>query len=173
MSTVNLVPNAAGDSNECGGQDGPNDANNYLHIDDPVGSPDDDTTYLIRTSTYALDLYNVPNQSLSGDISNVTVYARTKYLMDMGACFKIAVKIGGTVYYSAEKYPGGSWTNDSNVWTTNPNTSAAWTWANINDLQIGIAMQDFCCVTQVYAVVTYSDAIAIPVFMNQYRQRRA
>jgi len=51
-----------------------------------------------------------------------------------------------------------SYTNWSESWDTNPVTGIAWTWEDIQNLQIGIAIfeiQGSGTCTQLYAVVTY------------------
>ncbi|MHB8123496.1 MAG: hypothetical protein ACYDG4_15235 [Desulfuromonadaceae bacterium] len=159
MSTANLIPNAAGDSSQLTTES--YGANNYEEIDDPVASPD--------TGTYVhdngdagtfLDLYNVPNQSLEGVISDVTIYIRCNYGIGSGPKSRTAIKIGGTVYYGTSNTLTSSWVTYNTSYIINPKTSVAWSWEDINNLQIGVEIvsTDFwqygCC-TQVYAIVTY------------------
>jgi hypothetical protein len=67
---------------------------------------------------------------------------------------------------------GGAWQNYSKVWTTNPNTGSAWTWTEIDSLQIGIRLYDDgsgqpeC--TQVYAEVNYTSA-SVPPRIDTYQ----
>lgn len=44
----------------------------------------------------------------------------------------------GDYHESDSKYLTNAWNTSSHVWQENPMTDAAWTWANINDLAIGI-----------------------------------
>lgn len=159
-----LRPNAAGD--ECN-IDRQSDClecpNHYTCVDDVV--PDDLGTFVVtnNVAAYLRDLYNIEDSGGSGTISKITVYARVKPTSAGRPCLKIAIKTGGTAYESSEiQPPGGEWSNQSNVWAINPKTEVAWTWADIDALQIGIALrsgqtwiQDMDC-TQVYVEVEYT-----------------
>ena len=43
-------------------------------------------------------------------------------------------------YLGAEKTPGGAWTTYTTVYTDNPNTTTTWTWAEVNDMEIGVSL---------------------------------
>jgi hypothetical protein len=160
MTTLELNPSAAGDNTEITYRY-PATGGHYDKVDDPSGTPDDNATY-VRTSvsSYQLDLYNLPDQSLSGTISNVTIYARCLSFVAQGYA-KIATKTESVIYYSAILSPPiDSYGDFSKSYDTNPNTGVAWTWAEINALQIGIALQsndvNATRCTQVFAIVTYT-----------------
>ena len=72
---------------------------------------------------------------------------------------RAAVKTGGTVYTGTEESTASdTFVTESYVWTDNPDTSSAWTWSEIDALQIGVELKtdttdvDTVC-TQVYIVV--------------------
>lgn len=70
---------------------------------------------------------------------------------------RITIKTGGTIYYSGNLTTAReTWEDKSYEWSTNPKTGLAWTWSDIDDLQIGIECSyilTYC--TQLYVVVDY------------------
>lgn len=115
---------------------------------------------------YQLNLYSYPSSSLSGvTISSVAVYTvvNQEFSLAYAAKLKLAVKVGGTTYYSGEKEldPGGSTETKSNSWITNPNTGLAWTTSEIDSLVAGCSMNSKstsikCWNYQLWVVVTYT-----------------
>lgn len=77
---------------------------------------------------------------------------------------KAAIKTHGTVYEGSEySQTGKTFVTKSYEWTTNPATGSAWTWDEIDALQIGVSLKGeqagahgFC--TQVYVSVAYEVA---------------
>jgi hypothetical protein len=100
-----------------------------------------------------LDLYNLTNHSGSGTISKIIVHARVRDL----TVGRIAIKTGGTIYYSGNLSAGATYENKSFDWTTNPQTTIAWTWDDIDALQAGIELPGTggAC-TQLYVEVDYT-----------------
>jgi hypothetical protein len=101
----------------------------------------------------------------SGTINNLTIYYR--WACNNAASAKLAkgyLKVGGTEY---NDYGSGYWTaitaeswrNDSHQHTTSPDTASAWTWDEINNVQIGVQITSTVAregrLTQVYMVVDY------------------
>lgn len=180
MTTVTIYPNGAGDLTELT----PSTGSNYQNVDET--SSDDDITYNSHSSGFSdatkTDLYAIPDQSLSGNINKITIYTNTKNgSATWHNTVARALKIGGTVYTSSpdDIVVENSYTLHNTEWATNPATSAAWSWTDINNLQIGLqtmvkAFGGWVRVTQCYVVVDYTETAGtvIPVFMNQYRQRR-
>ncbi len=92
--------------------------------------------------------------------------------MPTNVFIKIAVKSGTTTDESAEKSLAAvdTWETVSEEWATNPDTSAAWTWSEIDALQTGLALKKVSGLssarcTQVYVVVDYTPGASIPVVM--------
>lgn len=117
---------------------------------------DDATSYVEQNGAhYDTDLFTVQDSTISnGTIDSVTVYFRI--YENKG---KAAIHTHSTTYYGSEKSPAGTWTTYNEVWVTNPNTSAAWTWQEVNDMEAGVALYwngggNARC-TWVYAVVSY------------------
>ena len=177
-STETLRPNAAGDST----QFTPYGATYNWQCVDEVTS-DGNTTYVYAThggygaAATWIDLYNLPDTSLTGTINSVTVYGVAKRFQTAGGSFYVALKTGGGVYYGGSNAVTSTWTSYSNAWTTNPQAGGAWTWTQINALQIGIkgtvgeywdeVARDVSC-TQVYVVVNYTAEPSITVSPTSY-----
>lgn len=144
----------------------------------PVGAPtnwecvdettvDDDTTYawMAGGGGYEIDLHNCQNHTTeAGTITKITLHVITRTTsLYAGFSWKLmgAIRIGGTSYYSSWTNVTTSYTDYSFEWATNPG-GGNWTWADIDNIQIGFAQQSgsgTCEIrtTQVYAVVEYND----------------
>ena len=163
MAIEILRPNAAGDVTDIDDQF-PAAGAHWEKVDEVVA--DGDTTYLYNydPGKYTRDLYNLPAHSVgSGTINSVTVYIRVKSGAG-GGYFYPCLKSGTTTDDGAAKLTHSYWETFSHQWNANPDDSAAWEWADIDDLQIGIysyeqfGYTNFC--TQVYVEISY--AVAIP-----------
>ncbi len=164
MATETLRPSAAGDECNISYQSGAACPNHYQNVDEVT--PDEDTTEVRGMSDYnwGRDLYNLPASSGTGTINKITVYARCwTEGTPARTSLKIACKTEGTAYEGTEKTISTSWVTYSQEWAVNPDTSSAWTWTQIDALQIGIALRRIhpssgfvsnC--TQVYVEVDYS-----------------
>jgi hypothetical protein len=160
MSTLILRPNAAGDETLITSQY-PNSTAHWDKVDEVTA--DDAATYVqsgYYIGSYQRDLYNLPNHdSESGVINSITITFRVRLNTD-GKC-KPSLKTGGTAYDGTEITTVALWTTYTQAWTTNPKTGIAWTWADIDGLQIGISLfapasanVTFC--TQLYVTVDYT-----------------
>jgi len=124
-------------------------------------SPDDDATRVERRSnSYATDVYNFQDSSFATcPILGVTVYCRARLTQSTGAV-KPAVRISGTLYEGTEQNLTTAYANYSYQWLTNPATSAAWSWSEVNNLEAGLSLHGqnaafpaYC--TQVWMEVEY------------------
>ncbi len=133
-------------------------------------TPHDWATTMVYSNLleYRRDLYKIPVPGdTTGTISKIRVTAvffltNIDNLMWPAHC-RIAIKTGGTVYQgTVYNYNDMGCHIEYDEWEENPNTSSAWTWNDIENLQIGIniyagtttemgALQ-ICC-TQVYVTV--------------------
>ena len=173
MATLILRPNAAGDSTLWT----PNTGANYAAVDEVVN--DGDTTYVSNPSTSSKDdLYNIGTDALldGATISQIELFVSAKNVLSgtsgstpSDPTLYRLVKTGGTVYAGAGATIGSAYADGSYVWATNPNTSAAWTKSDIDDLQVGIRSAQTAgggnklktpYATQVWVVVTYTTAPA-------------
>jgi hypothetical protein len=104
-------------------------------------------------------LYNLPAHTASGTISSVTLYARLYVVVGGFSTQYLSLKTHGTVYDYAVSAGGGIWDTHTKELTTNPYTGEAWTWDEIDALQIGCKLHShttgyYARCSQVYALVT-------------------
>ena len=167
--TLILRPNAAGAINENDNSGGSSHSNNWQYVDD-TGSGDDSSTYVQGNSDngWQVDTYNVPDQALSGTISNVVVYIRCQKsdndLTSVSA--RTAIRLGsGSIEYGTIRDLTTSWTLlPAESYPNKPSTlgGGSWTWTDINNLQIGVSLRSQynygwtrARCTQVWVEVTY------------------
>lgn len=158
MSTETLRPNAAGTITELT----PSGGANYSCVDEAVAN--DDTDYVRNNSTsetYLKDTYNIPNSSIgTGTINSVTVYCRSRKEGSTSYAYPV-IRTHDTYYYGSALTLTTSYQDHSKEWTTNPNTGLAWTWDEINALEIGVYLVKIASsykprCTQVYVVIDYT-----------------
>ncbi len=161
-----LRPDAAGDITDITSQH-PNSGQHWEKVDD--ATPDGWSTYVYEQGKhYRRDLYSIQDHSSSpGTVDGVTVY----FCFAAGgdgdkkdkAFARAVIKTNNREYNgSDEEVENGSFVTRAYQWTTNPYTGEAWTWDEIDDLQIGVDIrankkhgQASC--TQVFAVVYYTE----------------
>lgn len=151
----------------------------YDKVDDPVGSPDDDTTRVETpyNTNWVKDLYEIENFTLpSGNqIDQIELFYRARgegfRLNPENPHCKHLIRTYDTDYsYDEFAFDNNTWVNLTYTLTTNPNTGSAWTESEINALQSGVYGQtkefeymeetwwNVVQVTQVYVKITYSEA---------------
>ena len=168
MATETLRPDAAGDETNIETQK-PDSTFHWDKVDEAVA--DEETTYVEideTADTWQRDFYNLPAHGGTGTVIRyITVYAHV-WGQNIGFNhMKIAIKSGtgggaaDTVDESAEKVLANidTWETFSEQWALNPATTAAWTWDEIDNLQIGVNLnsdnsQKNRC-TQVYVVIDH------------------
>lgn len=160
MSTATYRPNGAGTNTNIEIQY-PASTAHYDKVDE--ASKDDDTTYVYTGSaTYRLDTYAFANPTETGIINSITVYAACARSSSCTGKAKVAIYTSGqAAQYGSEETLGTSYVTYEKAWTTNPWTSAAWSWSDLNALEIGVSLKgdDSTYVvkcTQVYIVIDYS-----------------
>ena len=128
-----IVPTGAGTTT----QYDPSTGSNYACVDE---LPYSDTDYISTNTPDEIDTYATGN--MTGDVGSVKcvqLQARTKYEGSSAVTkLDLAVRSGGTNYFSADKTLTTSYTTESNLWETNPNTSTAWTETTVNAMEIGV-----------------------------------
>lgn len=166
ISVETLRPNVAGDETNIEYQI-PDSGAHWEKVDEVVA---DTSTYVRQVTGWARDLYNLPASSGSGTINKVTLYFRVKAYSNVGQV-KGAIKSDSTVTETAAKTPyydfgNDTWGTYSQEWATNPADSQPWEWADIDALQIGIALKGetgiataYC--TQVYVEVDYIPSLVV------------
>jgi len=165
MSTETLRPNAAGDECNIPEEVGAACPNHYQNVDEAVADGWTTRVYSVADA-YTRDLYNIADSGVgAGTINHITVYV-VAFVNDTpdSPSLKIAIKSNSTVTEDTERTLTTTITTlYSKQWTTNPADSQAWEWADINALQVGIALHgkpgiwsSHC--TQVYVEVDYTAA---------------
>lgn len=137
-----------------------------------VNTTDDgDTSYVWSTaSAYVTDLYQLDDVSLTGTINSVTIYVKAKAESSATtrAGARTVVSDGTDVIYGTEVTLGDTYQLYSTPYTSKPFPGGgAWTWADINALQAGVALQrskappsaipSRC--TLVYVIVDYTPVV--------------
>ena len=173
MATETLRPNAAGDETNITSCTGAN----WECVDEAVADDGISWVRVCDESSIAWyrDLYNLPASSGSGTINKITVYFRLVE-SDYSRYGKASIKTNATVYDGAQQGAkvSGQWVTYSEEWAQNPHETAAWTWDEIDALQIGVSIDSHYdggyedniggkC-TQVYVEVDYTEAL--PQFGN-------
>lgn len=180
MPTLILRPNANGHQNL---MTPVGDAPNYKCVDDVVA--DDDATYIempggvtkinyIDASTPDInEVYNIQNHTAeTGTINSITLYYRAYHydpvpmglLIECGFFIMQSPSTYDMVYLDRNDIGLNTWVTVSHTWNQNPWTSTAWTWDDIDILQISfyafIMMPppiENMYYTQVYLEVDYEE----------------
>lgn len=147
-------------------------AGTYTDVDDPVGAPDDDTTYILAdgdgggSGTFARFAYATPTVPAGSTSISVRVILRAKVTTGTVAS-ALRVLVNSTTYTASAHDLTGSYVDYSDTWATNPNTAAAWTVDDVNGsgaapLQeiafsaSGIGAAEDARFTQFYLEITYT-----------------
>lgn len=152
-----LRPNGIGDETSIPYQE-PSSGAHWEKVDE--ASADENATYIRSDTTeHARDLFILPAHSVgSGTINSVTIYYRMRCWS--GAAYgKPSQKSGITVTDGGEQSFPASFATKSQTYTENPATSSAYTWGEIDDLQIGVTLKQLtnsALCTQVYVEVDYT-----------------
>ena len=164
MAQEILRPNAPGDERGIA-QENPSVLPHWDKVDE--ASPDFFTTCVFNSqgSPAQRDLYALPSSGVgAGDINSVRVYMNSQGTNGIGEKAWTAIKTGGTAYEGSEIALSGIFAAYSTQYNTNPQAGGAWTWAQVNALQIGVKIQASAdkdsqarC-TQVYVVIDYTEA---------------
>lgn len=123
-------------------------------------TPDEDTTYVYTSAKNLWDSYNLQNSTGSGTISNVRAYVRIRNLSVARLPAIIpGLAIGGVARAGVQQEITTSYADYYSDWAQNPATLAAWTWADIDALEVAFrsrrATTEFR-VTTVWVVVKYT-----------------
>lgn len=152
-------PNADGDKTELSTYHPTESPDNYEVVDEATPNDGFDYNFIVRQNAKE-DLYGLPNHTgEDGPITKVSVFYRVIGEANSSPQAAAIIKTGGTEYQETLHNINSQWTTYSHDWTTNPDTAAAWTWADIDALQVGVQLQNpsgYAYATQVYAVVSYT-----------------
>jgi len=141
-------------------------------VDDAVGAPDDDTTYIYVTGMFALQILTYADFAItSTSINKVVVTYRMRHLTGNSTQGRAEIYVGITPYAGSYNNLTDTYTDYTEEWLTNPATAAAWTEADVegtggnpleqwrvrNNLTSGA--ESVRC-TQTYISVDYNTAVA-------------
>jgi hypothetical protein len=125
----------------------PGSGYNYPCVDETVNAYNEETDYVYTDATSdTSDLYNVQNHTTeSGTINYVVAIARAKshlYAQSPSGTCKTLIKSGSTTSESSNHAPiSNAYGNYQDIWLLNPDTAAAWSWSEIDSMQIGIKLK--------------------------------
>ena len=133
----------------------------YTEIDEVVA--DEDVTKVSVSDETVDDAWALENHSAgSGTINSVAVYFRGRWQYKTGGWMRAEIYFNFSFYRGDSETLTESYVTYNHVWSQNPNTSAAWTWDDIDALKAGIQMysvaQAYTHCTQVYVEVDYTPA---------------
>jgi len=169
-ATSYLYPDAAGDLTDVPSQQ-PASTFHYDKVDDPVGSPDDGSTYIYNGTVYLekIDYYNITDLTIPSGSSVLAVYTTIRgytATSPPGGIYRPYLRLGGV------SVAGTTRTNVS-PWATYTETIArpgggSWSSSDFNALQVGAGLQagwdgditwGTTYVTQVYVTVVYGPVV--------------
>jgi hypothetical protein len=143
ITTLNVVfrPNAEGSTQEFASTTG---SAHYTEVDEVTADNATSRVYTSGSDAHleAYDLYGIPVHPsyISGVINSITVYIRAMAVSPSSKyseC-KSVIRTHDTTYYGdANALTSTTYATKSHTWTVNPNTSAAFTWAEIDAMEIG------------------------------------
>ena len=133
-----------------------NCSNGWQCVDESTS--DGDGTYVKGSgSNWKYDLYDTQDHSAgSGTIDSVIIYTNAKG--DGGGKKAMTyLRTNSSNYSGSSHNTTSSYVTYSTTYATNPNTSAAWTWTEIDALEIGTGIKKTAYVTQVWVEVYYTN----------------
>lgn len=162
MPTVLYRPNAVGTYAECG--KGSGGSSKLDCIDDVVHDGAGSCIYGLNHVAFWHETFNFANPTESGLITNVklTTVCAAPWNTGTGQASKgVIYTPGRSIVYGAHHDLPADWTAFEDNWATNPWTGVAWTWADLNALEIGVALRGnssatysgWC--TQIFVEITY------------------
>ncbi len=130
-------------------------------------SPDGDSTYIASASgaSWEEDLYHIENhstQTAAGTINYVRIYVEARSTTDniTQTSAYVHIKTNGVEYNGTEETLTSNYATYSYQWDDNPQTASAWTWDEVDALQIGVGLRtpnvnEYTRCTQIYAEVAF------------------
>ncbi len=145
---------------------------------DEAGAHDGLTTYVYSHSglSSSMDTYATEDRTTgTGTINSVTVHYVISKTGDTPTLAGAAlIRTHSTVYWGTFYDATLSWVEHTHTWTDNPFTSSAWTWQEVDDLEIGVELDigtqeddDVRC-TQVWVVVDYTPGPEVGTYDSDY-----
>jgi hypothetical protein len=151
----------------------------YDKVDDPIGSPDDNSTYIYLTAAgrclFTFTAFSVP---AGAAVSRVSVFYRHKKTASQSCNIRAALKVGGSYYDTTDagvNPTNGTWNSTTYDYPVNPKTGVAWTADDVNGVganglqQFGLYSSDASpnpYVTAVYIEVAYTQSFSVGVSLG-------
>lgn len=163
MATQTRVPTGTGATSEYAALGG---GTKWSEVDDPVGTPDDATTYIYnsvannREEWFTFAAFAIPDGST---INGVTVRMRGQRTAAGTLSHQVGIRVGAAQFMSGNLAAQTTWTDHSNTWATNPATTLAWTEAEVEALvtflikTVQFSAGEELQVTQVYIECDYTE----------------
>lgn len=161
MSIETLRPSGVGFETSIASQH-PDSTFHWDKVDE--ADSDGDTTYVYTGAdqpNHERDLYALPAHSEgSGTINSVKVCALVRSVSQY-SYGTLSLRTHSVTYDAFSISTSTTYTLQSHTWTENPNTEAAWTWDEIDALEIGLQLSSTIgayearC-TQVYVEIDYT-----------------
>ncbi len=128
MRLLTRYPNAAGATTDWTG--------GYTDVDEIVY---DDADFVNSSTDGQVELFTQTGPAITGyTVRAVAVYARAKKGASGPSNLQLALRSGGTTYFSGSKALDVGYSAYGNIWETNPATAAAWVNTAIDALQPGV-----------------------------------
>jgi hypothetical protein len=135
----------------------------YTYVDDPVGSPNDATDYVLTSVGPGAEIrFGVSGFSLPANATNiaVSVIARDRDATTGGNTYWTTLNVGGTwTPHATTRNPNGATWEQAPAWVFSNPAGGPWTPTAVNSIQgVGLDAGDanpIPWVTQVYVSVTY------------------
>ena len=164
--TETLRPDGAGDETGIAERYPDTGEENWEDVDDANGH-DGESTYVMNNGGWQFDLYSTANYTTgAGDINYVKVYMVARAIDPDRAGAHVHIKTNGAEHDGPWELLTQSYATYSYQWDNNPETTQAWTWDEIDALQIGLGLRGskaggapptrYTRCTQVYVEVNYT-----------------
>lgn len=165
MATVYLLPDSEGSVQDWGVFPARVPVVHWDKVNDDVGDPDEDDTYVFADATGEIEEFNHQTSDLLTGvvITKVRVTARMKFTgAPGGSDVNIGLKVAGTRYPAAvDTALTSSYVNYTKDWTNNPDDIDPWEKSDIDNIQTSLDATTlwgmgvtFRC-TQIYLTVSY------------------
>lgn len=155
-TTLNVDPSGAGAETSISSVNGT--ATHWQAVID-----DNDNTYVYTGSTaYLRDLYAITDTGITvGEITSVSLHFRISSNNTAVAAYALPeFYLNGNYYTGSAQTATNAFSTKNQIWYASPATGLAWTWAEVNGMQIGLSLAIGAAgsearASEVYATVNY------------------
>jgi len=131
---LTLFPNGAGNYTQWT----PSTGSNWQNVDD--NPPNGDTDYNSTSTATNKDTYALSDITLTGNVKGIQVLAMMRKDDAGSRSSRLLIRTASTDYSGPTVGHSDNYVYLRNVWQNNPNTSAAWTVAQVNALEAGVEL---------------------------------